>query len=441
MTTREQAIEAAHQWINGARPEEQWHRIGVHEFDLGWVLWPIPDAEPDRSGGSSSASGSGGSGAERRAPAEIGTACAVVDRETGELTHWPSIPVEEVVQLYRDKLGAGSHDPSRPPVVGPGTSVVLTYRDAAGEQQSLFQLSAPGEGHPEVRAWRTLQQQGVRPEDVLSVYTDLRPCELPGGYCAPVLLAELPTATFDFGHAYGPRYDRRAAAVRALTDATEDTFRRAGRPAPPRPNRIPFPRAVPAAAAESDQQLGARLDAQFGTAGIRRVTGAPAVLPAATAATLAGAGLPADVPGFFHHLPELPTVAHHLASTGRGARVPERTRALLAEYLVLGDDGHALIAVQCGDGGTGTGAGLGRIWAVDPDTGTGRYLNTSLAAYLRCLSLLAARHPALRGLDPQAAGLAVDAFQRELAALDPTVFSDPENWWAVIVEQLWDGLL
>ncbi|MGX4734924.1 SUKH-4 family immunity protein [Kitasatospora griseola] len=430
MTTREQAIEAAHQWINGARPEDQWHRIGVHEFDLGWVLWPIPDAEPDRPVG------------ERRAPAEIGTACAVVDRETGELTHWPSVPVDEVVQLYRDKLGAGSHDPSRPPVVGPGASVVLTYRDAAGEQQSLFQLSAPGAGHPEVRAWRTLQQRGVRAEDVLSVYTDLRPCELPGGYCASVLLAELPTATFDYGHAYGPRYDRRAAAVRALTDATEDTFRRAGRPVPPRPNRIPFPRAVPAAAPESDHDLGARLDAQFGADRIHRHQGpAPAALPAATAATLAEAGLPANVPAFFHHLPGLPTVVDHLTATGRGARLPDRTRALLADYLLLGDDGHALIAVQCGDGGTGTGAGTGRIWAVDPDTGTGRYLNTDLPAYLRSLSLLATRHPALHGLDPQTAGLAVDAFQHDLAALDPTVFSDPENWWAVIVEQLWDGLL
>ncbi|MFD7641393.1 SUKH-4 family immunity protein [Kitasatospora sp. NPDC059795] len=428
MTTREQAIEAAHQWINGARPEDQWHRIGVHEFDLGWVLWPVPGAEPEQPVG------------ERRAPAEIGTACAVVDRETGELTHWPSVPVDEVVQLYRDKLGAGSHDPSRPPVVGPGNSVVLTYRDAAGEQQSLFQLSAPGEGHPEVRAWRTLQQQGVRPQDVLSVYTDLRPCELPGGYCAPVLLAELPAATFDYGHAYGPRYDRRAAAVRALADATEDSFRRAGRPAPPRPNRIPFPRAVPAAAPESDSALGTRLAEQFGT--VHRLAGdIPAALPAATAATLAEAGLPADVPAFFHHLPGLPTVADHLAATGGGTRVPERTRALLAQYLVLGDDGHALIAVQCGDGGTGTGAGLGRIWAVDPGTGTGRYLTASLNAHLRCLSLLAARHPALRGLDPQSAGLAVDALQRDLAALDPTVFGDPENWWAVIVEQLWDGLL
>ncbi|KQV13203.1 MULTISPECIES: SUKH-4 family immunity protein [unclassified Kitasatospora] len=433
MTTREQAIEAAHQWINGARPEEQWHRIGVHEFDLGWVLWPEQPAVAEQA-----------AVGERRAPTEIGSACAVVDRETGELTHWPSVPVEEVVQLYRDKLGAGSYDPARPPVVGPGATAVLTYRDAQGEEQSLFQISAPGHGHPEVRAWRSLQQQGVSPEDVLAVYTDLRPCELPGGYCAAVLLAELPVASFSYGHDYSPRYDRRAAAVRALTDATENTFRSAGRPVPPRPNRVPFPRAVPAAEPERDAALGRRLADQFGAEGVHRFDAddtAASPLPEAARGTLVWAGLPTRVDGFFELLPGLPDVAAHLAATGRGPRVPERTRAVLGEYVLLGTDGHALVAVQCGDGGTGTGLGVGRLWAVDPDNGSGRYLNADLSAYLRCLALFAERRPTLGGLSPQDAATVVEALQRDLAALDGTVFEDPENWWAVIVEQLWDGLL
>ncbi|MEV6207718.1 SUKH-4 family immunity protein [Kitasatospora sp. NPDC051914] len=434
MTTREQAMEAAHRWLNGDLPEEQWRTVGVHEFDLGWVLW----AEP------AEAAEAGAPEGERRAPAEIGSACAVVDRETGELTTWPSVPVEEVVRLYRDKLGAGTYDPDRPLATGPGATAVLTYRDADGEEQSLFRMSAPGTRHPEVHAWRTLQQQGVRPEDVLAVHTDLRPCELPGGYCAATLLAELPVATFSYGHDYGPRFDRRAAGVRALADATEKLFREAGRPVPPRPNRAPFPRAVEAAAPERDAALGRRLAEQFGADGVHRFDAddtAATALPDAAGATLVWAGLPARVDGFFEVLPGLPDVAAHLAATGRGSRVPDAARALLAEYVLLGTDGHALVAVQCGDGGTGTGQGIGRIWAVDPDNGTGRYLNRDLPAYVRCLALLAAHRPARVGLDPHAAAEATDAFQQQLAALDPTVFQDPENWWAVVVEQMWDGLL
>ncbi|MFD0527958.1 SUKH-4 family immunity protein [Kitasatospora arboriphila] len=152
-------------------------------------------------------------------------------------------------------------------------------------------------------------------------------------------------------------------------------------------------------------------------------------------------GLPARVEGFFEVLPGLPDVAAHLAATGRGRRVPDTARAVLAEYVLLGTDGHALVAVQCGDGGTGTGEGVGRVWAVDPDTGTGRYLNADLSSYVRCLALLAAHRPARRGLDAHAAAEATDGFQQQLAALDPTVFQDPENWWAVVVEQMWDGLL
>ncbi|WP_197085365.1 SUKH-4 family immunity protein [Saccharothrix sp. ST-888] len=354
------------------------------------------------------------------------------------------MPVEEVVRLYRDRLGAGSFDPALPPVTGPGSTAVLTYRDAGGEERSLFLPSGPGLGHPEVRAWRELRGRGVRPEDVVAVHTDLRPCELPGGYCAAVLLAELPVASFSYGQDYGPRFDRRAAGVRALTESTERLFRGAGRAVPPRPNRVPFPRVVPAVGPEGDGVLGERLAGRFGAGGVHRfgaVELAGSGLPEAARGVLLGAGLPVRVEGFFEVLPGLGDVAGHLAAVGRGGRVPERARAVLGEYVLVGTDGHALIAVQCGDGGTGTGVGVGRVWAVDPDSGSGRYLNADLSSFVRCLVLYAERRPALRGLDPFAAGAAVEVLQRELAALDGTVFGDPENWWAVVVEQHWDGLL
>ncbi|QKW23371.1 SUKH-4 family immunity protein [Kitasatospora sp. NA04385] len=162
---------------------------------------------------------------------------------------------------------------------------------------------------------------------------------------------------------------------------------------------------------------------------------AATALPEAARRTLVEAGLPVRVASFFELLPGLPDVAGHLAATGRGERVSEQARAVLAEYVALGTDGRAVIAVQC------TAEGAGRVWAVDPDNGTGRYLNADPNAYLRCLLLLAERRPALAGLDPRAAGAVVEALQRDLAAVDGSVFGDPENWWAVVVEQLWDGLL
>ncbi|MBO1418364.1 SUKH-4 family immunity protein, partial [Streptomyces sp. FH025] len=109
-----------------------------------------------------------------------------------------------------------------------------------------------------------------------------------------------------------------------------------------------------------------------------------------------------------------------------------RERSALPGRLVLGTDGWAVIALDSADGA---------VRAVDPDYATARHCNADLRAFVRCLELFAGWWPALRGLDPAAAGGAVEALQRGLVELDGTVFGDPENWWAVIVEQLWDGLL
>ncbi|MDX6315201.1 MAG: hypothetical protein QOF44_4665, partial [Streptomyces sp.] len=32
-------------------------------------------------------------------------------------------------------------------------------------------------------------------------------------------------------------------------------------------------------------------------------------------------------------------------------------------------------------------------------------------------------------------------FQNQLAALDPAAIASPDHWWAVLIEQMWDGLL
>ncbi|GAA2813967.1 SUKH-4 family immunity protein [Kitasatospora sp. CM 4170] len=454
MTTRAQAIEAAHRWINGELPSASAdgstgaRRVHSHEFDLGWVLWaePSPVRVDPLTG-------------ERRAPEEVGAACAVVDRATGRFTVWPSVPVDEVVTLYRDFLGAGAHDPGLPPATGRGTRAELTYRDALGEPRSLALRSAPGLPHPALRGWWWLREQGVRAEDVLAVHTDLRLSALPGGYWAHALAAELPGVRVGFDLPYGPRFDHRAAAVRALPADPDGParnrvpFPRGAAPGPARPDGAPSGEVrsggEPTPGEPTDRALADRLVERFGAGGVRRFDPADlarADLPEATARVLRDIGVPVAVEGFFglHHPgPDaiadgtragsvLPPLAAHLAEAGRGTRVAERERLALAPQLLLGTDGWALITVD---------TACGAVRAVDPDYATARHCNDGAASFVRCLALFDERLPGLRGLDPRAAGAAVDALQRELAAIDPTVFDDPENWWAVIVEQLWDGLL
>ncbi|GAA2979389.1 hypothetical protein GCM10010519_12720 [Streptomyces lactacystinicus] len=436
MISRAQAVEAGHRWVNGDLPQGAGavRRVCTHEFELGWVVWAEPArvvVDP-RTG-------------ERRAPEEVGAACAVVDRESGRFTVWPSVPVDEVVGLYRDSVGAGGYDPILPPATGRGARAELTYRDDTGEERSLALRSAAGLPHPALRGWWWLREQGVAAEDVLAVRTDLRMSALPGGYWSYALTAELPHARIDFELPYGPRFDHRAAAVRALPASPDGPAR----------NRVPFPRAPggahPAgeAADESDTALAARLAERFGPAGVQRFEPADvarAELPGDAAALLLAVGVPVAVPGFFalHHPGAeaiadgtrrgtvLPPLAAWLAESGRGTRAAERERLALAGQLVLGTDGWALLALGPVDGA---------VRAVDPDYATVRHCNESLRAFVRCLEVFADWWPALRGLDPVAAGGAVDALQRALAEVDGTVFADPENWWAVIVEQLWDGLL
>lgn len=137
MITQAQAHATAARWLNPEGQQGPPREVALQEFDLGWVVWavpPPPEADPHTG--------------QRRPPAEVGAACGVVDRASGELTVWPSVPVEEVVRMYRQKHGAGTETaPSAPaerPATGPGNTAVATYNDpSTGEETSLARVSAP----------------------------------------------------------------------------------------------------------------------------------------------------------------------------------------------------------------------------------------------------------------------------------------------------------
>ncbi|KUN90593.1 SUKH-4 family immunity protein [Streptomyces caeruleatus] len=438
MTSQEQALAIADRWLNPEGSTEPRREVRMQEFDLGWVVWAAP-AEPERDPETGA----------RRPPADIGNACGVVDRRSGELTVWPSVPVDEVVQMYRQKHGgAGASEGAARPVTGPGNTAVFTYVDPAnGEETTLFRTSAPGLPPAEYQAWAELRRMNVPADSVVAIHTDLRPSLLPGGYTAE-LLNTFRNAQLSCSQSYGARPEARAEGITALVEQVETMHRIAGQQPPPRPHRVPVPAQVAPAEPMRDVALGRHLAEVFGEEGVRRydaddIAGSP--LPEAAGATLTWAGLPADLPLFFTaDRPDAPPAGGlftDVATNLRERRSPageEKIGAL--SYLVrIGFDGVAVIAVQC-QPGSGQPDGLGALWAVDPVTASVRYVNASVAAFARSLALLAGARQRIQGLDPVAAGAEVAALQEQLAAVDASALGNAETWWSLVVEQMWHGL-
>ncbi|MYU53302.1 MULTISPECIES: SUKH-4 family immunity protein [Streptomyces] len=463
MITQAQAHAIAARWLNPEGRQGPPREVAMREFDLGWVVWEVPPFSsgapslPPQEAVATAAEAAGGAGGAAAGTAMATAAYGVVDRTSGELTVWPSAPVDDIVRRYRHERGTGTGpapaaapaSPAEPPVTGPGNTAVATYRDpSTGEVTTLARVSAPGLPPAEYRLADELRQLGVRGEDVSAVHTDLRPAPLPGGYPADFVVRAFPNAAFTCTEGYGPRPEERAAGVAGLLRHIELTYQLAGRPAPPRPHRVPVPRHVTAAEPMSDAALGEHLVEVFGPGGVVRPDAdalAATPLPGATRETLLGAGLPVLVPYFFtaDRADDPPAgglftdAATHLREVGTEAR--EATLEALAGYVRLGTDGACAIAVRC----TAPEAHqslLGTVWAVRPSSGGGRFVNRTLAAYARSLALLVATRHQLRGMDPYAAGAAVAAFQERLAAIDPWALDDDGNWWSLVLDQMWHGL-
>ncbi|GAA2118903.1 hypothetical protein GCM10009759_66550 [Kitasatospora saccharophila] len=434
MITQEQALATADRWLNGGAPAERRRGVRYREFSLGWVVWAAPaPLERDPVTG------------ERRPPADVGDACGVVDRENGELSVWSSVPVDEVVRSYEERHAQLSRR-TGPPATGPGNTAVATYLDpGSGQEVSLFRLSAPGLPPAEHQLAAELRRLGVPAGNVLAVHTDLRPASLPGGYTAVLVEREFPNAEFSCSHLYGIFPDERAEGVAALADHAERTARLAGQQPPPRPCRVPAPRPgeVDPAPAVRDVALGRRVAGAFGEV-VRYDADdvANSALPESAQSTVVWAGLPAEVPLFFGaDRPERPPAGGLFADlrthlSAAGAELEPQVLDVLAGWTRIGSDGLCAVAVQCTDHDGRSGS----VWAVHPRTGSGRYVNASVSAFLRSLESLVAARAALPGLDPYAAAGVVAALQDELAAIDPEVFVKESAWWNVVVEQMWHGL-
>src|SRR5882757_267409 len=86
--TRDEAERIAEKWVADSAPPDIPLTPAVHEFELGYVVWGKPPPAT---------------------PPIIGAGRGIIDRETGELSVWPSLPVAMVIEQFR------THRADRPP--------------------------------------------------------------------------------------------------------------------------------------------------------------------------------------------------------------------------------------------------------------------------------------------------------------------------------------
>lgn len=322
------------------------------------------------------------------------------------------------------------------PTVGPGYQAVLRYRAPDGSEAQIIRRSAPGTPHPEWQILHELRAMNVPPQQVLELHTELESCELPGGYCARMIRETWPQARITSIAPYGRDHAGRQQGMRQLLTHQGELHQVADGPARPAPVRAPLPQVQPAPPVPPEA-IGQELAGAFGPGILRFDQHAVSRqgVPELVARTLMWAGLPADFGPFFWAQPAVPVVPT-LAELAAQRQVQPAPDA--SSYLVLGSDFGRAICVQYG---------TAHIVAVPVEAGPGgqsvppQFVNTGLPEFARSMALLGRMWRLRFGLNPEQAGRWTVDFQAQLAMLDPAALSSPENWWSVLLEQMWDGLL
>lgn len=330
------------------------------------------------------------------------------------------------------------------PATGPGNTAVFTYVDPrTGQEAYVTAVSAPGKPPAEYQGMAQLGELRVPVENVVAIHTDLSPGYFPGGYTANVLLSTFPKASHSHAHPYGRDQASRTEGITALTSHAQMMAQLAGQQAPPQPSRAPLPHPVPPTHVLPDAELGPLLVQVFGEQKVRRYAPpllATAALPDAARATLATAGLPADVPLFFladTDEPGVPPVMGgmfadvRLHLIGTGVQLSPDAANTLATHTRIGTDGMCVITVQ---------RDTGQVWAALPLDGRLQYVNSSVAAFAYSLATLYATRGHMIDANPHTAGNIVADLQTRLLTIDPNALSEPDHWWSLVIEQMWHGL-
>jgi hypothetical protein len=131
--TLDEARQIAERWIADGLPSGAGIAAGLHEFDAGYVVWGVAPAGTE---------------------ALLGSGRGVIDRQTGELSVWPSVPVEQVVELYLahragQVVAPRTWDPAREArrdLVRSAAPATVTHLTAGGRLRIV--RSAKGDGVP-----------------------------------------------------------------------------------------------------------------------------------------------------------------------------------------------------------------------------------------------------------------------------------------------------
>lgn len=326
------------------------------------------------------------------------------------------------------------------PVVGPGYMAVLRYRAPDGSEQQLIRRSAPGLPHPEWQILHELRAMNVPPEQVLELHTELESCDLPGGYCARMIRENWPQVRVSHTAAYGHDHASRQQGMRHLVEHQGELHQVADAPPrhAPQPAPLPPPHQIQPVPPVPPQAIGQELLQAYGPQGVFRFDqhavsrqGVPDIV----AQLLVWAGVPLEVTPFFRGQAQpgrpIPTLAE-LAQEHGVQPAPDA-----GSYLVVGSDFGRHMCVQYGT------AHIVALPLEAPPGGTPappRFVNTGLPEFVRSLALLGRMWPLRYGLTHEQAGRWTVDFQLQLAALDQAALASPENWWSVLLEQMWDGL-
>jgi RHS repeat-associated protein len=141
-------------------------------------------------------------------------AAAAPARVTGQIGYGSS-NLSRAAQAYRQTQG----------VTGGRNVAVFEYRAADGSLQTITRASTRGVGHAERIIARELQGMGVKRSQVTRIYSELQPCNVPGGYCDPFIRRTFPHAEVSWSFEYGATAESRAAGVEALRRAAENLGR------------------------------------------------------------------------------------------------------------------------------------------------------------------------------------------------------------------------